>query len=114
MAYRVLSPSAFSSASRPSDTGRVYPARPGRMLQVTADEVRELLRGVIDPELGSDIVDLGMVRRIEVSDDGVVNLEVALTTAGCPLQHQIDRDVTAKIASAPDVTDLVVEWSEMT
>ena len=70
---------------------------------MTGDDVRELLRGVVDPELGSDIVDLGMVRSATVSEDGIVALEIALTTAGCPLQHQIDRDVTAKVGSAPGV-----------
>jgi len=81
---------------------------------MTGDDVRELLRGVVDPELGSDIVDLGMVRSAEVSPDGVVTLEIALTTAGCPLQHQIDRDVTAKIGSAPGVRDVEITWAEMT
>ena len=81
---------------------------------MTADEVLELLRGVVDPELGSDIVDLGMVRSASVDNDGVVTVEIALTTAGCPLKHQIDRDVTAKLADAPGVRDLAITWSEMT
>jgi len=54
------------------------------------------------------------VRSAEVSPDGVVTLEIALTTAGCPLQHQIDRDVTAKIGSAPGVRDVEITWAEMT
>jgi ATP-binding protein involved in chromosome partitioning len=83
-------------------------------LVVTGDDVLALLRGVIDPELGSDIVDLGMVRSAAVSDDGVVTIEIALTTAGCPLKHQIDRDVTAKVGGSPGVRDVAITWSEMT
>jgi ATP-binding protein involved in chromosome partitioning len=73
-----------------------------------------VLRGVIDPELGSDIVDLGMARRAEVSDDGSVNVVVALTTAGCPLRAQIQKDVKTKIAALPGVVDVRIEWTEMT
>jgi ATP-binding protein involved in chromosome partitioning len=81
---------------------------------MTVDEVFELLRGVVDPELGSDIVDLGMVRSAEVSDDGVVSVDIALTTPGCPLKHQIDRDVTARVGAAAGVRDVVITWSTMT
>ena len=63
-----------------------------------------LLRGVIDPELGSDIVDLGMAKGVEVEPDGQVTVTIALTTAGCPLRAQIQRDVEARIASIPGVT----------
>ncbi len=54
------------------------------------------LRSVVDPELGSDIVDLGMVRGISI-DGGVVTVEVALTIAGCPLRKQIQHDVEKSI-----------------
>jgi ATP-binding protein involved in chromosome partitioning len=73
-----------------------------------------LLRAVIDPELGSDIVDLGMVRSVDVDRDGHVTLEIALTTAGCPLKHQIDKDVTTRLATAPGVTAVDIQWAEMT
>ena len=56
-------------------------------------DVLATLRGVVDPELGSDIVDLGMVQEVEVSEDGFVRVKVALTIAGCPLRAQIRDDV---------------------
>ena len=80
---------------------------------MTAEDVIQLLRGVVDPELGSDIVDLGMVRGVTV-DDGHVTIEIALTTIGCPLQAQIKKDVTARIGSASEVTGVTVTWDEMT
>jgi ATP-binding protein involved in chromosome partitioning len=73
-----------------------------------------MLRGVVDPELGSDIVDLGMVQRIDVADDGAVRVQVALTIAGCPLRTQIRQDVEAKVRSLPGVTAVKVDFGEMT
>jgi ATP-binding protein involved in chromosome partitioning len=73
----------------------------------------QLLRGVIDPELGSDIVDLGMAKRAEVGVDGTVTITIALTTAGCPLRAQIQRDVRARIQSMPGVEAVQIEWTEL-
>jgi ATP-binding protein involved in chromosome partitioning len=80
----------------------------------TPDDVLSVLRGVIDPELGSDIVDLGMARGAEVAPDGTVEVTVALTTAGCPLRAQLQHDVVARVESLPGVTDVRLRWTEMT
>jgi ATP-binding protein involved in chromosome partitioning len=80
----------------------------------TPDDVLAALRGVIDPELGSDIVDLGMARSAEVLPDGSVDVTVALTTAGCPLRSQLQHDVVARVRSLPAVTDVRLHWAEMT
>jgi len=55
--------------------------------------VLDALRAVIDPELGDNVVDLGMVTSVSV-DGGTVRVDVALTIAGCPLRTQLERDVT--------------------
>ena len=68
------------------------------------EDVLGLLRGVIDPELGSNIVELGMVKGVVVDDDGRVKVTVALTTAGCPLRAQIQRDVRTRAGSIPGVS----------
>ena len=80
----------------------------------TPDDVIGVLRGVIDPELGSDIVDLGMAKRARVEPDGEVVVTVALTTAGCPLRAQIQRDVRARVGSLPGVRHVTLDWTEMT
>jgi ATP-binding protein involved in chromosome partitioning len=80
----------------------------------TPDDVIGILRGVIDPELGSDIVDLGMARSADVLPDGSVDVTVALTTAGCPLRSQLQHDVVARVGSLPGVTDVRLHWGEMT
>ena len=80
----------------------------------SSDEVMGLLRGVIDPELGSDIVELGMARGVDVAPDGRVTVTVALTTAGCPLRAQIQKDVRARVGGLPGVTSVKLSWTEMT
>ena len=80
----------------------------------TSEDIIGLLRGVIDPELGSDIVTLGMAKGATVSPDGFVRITVALTTAGCPLRAQIQRDVRDRVGSLPGVTKVKIDWTELT
>jgi metal-sulfur cluster biosynthetic enzyme len=47
-------------------------------------EIRHALRGVIDPEIGISVVDVGLIYRIEVSEDGIATIEMTTTTRGCP------------------------------
>lgn len=72
-----------------------------------------VLRGVIDPELGSNIVELGMAKGATVGTDGLVTVNIALTTAGCPLRAQIQRDSKARIESLPGVTSVKIHWTEL-
>jgi len=76
--------------------------------------IMNALRGVVDPELGDNIADLGMVKRIERSVDRVIHITVALTTAGCPLRAQLMRDAKARVASLPDIDIVKVHFGEMT
>lgn len=80
----------------------------------TPEDVLAVLRGVIDPELGSDIVELGMAKGARVEPDGNVVVTIALTTSGCPLRAQIQRDVRARVGSLPGVTYVKLDWTEMT
>ncbi|MBU6328829.1 MAG: P-loop NTPase [Acidobacteria bacterium] len=83
------------------------------MLPSEAD-VLAALRGVIDPELGADIVELGMAQRATIGSDGQVVVTVALTTAGCPLKAQLRREIEARIEGLPGVTGATIDWTEMT
>ena len=78
------------------------------------EQVFALLRGVIDPELGSDIVELGMAKAVTVDSDGLVDVTIALTTSGCPLRAQIQRDVRARVGSLPGVSRVHLTWTELT
>ena len=79
----------------------------------SADEVRNLLRAVIDPELGANIVDLGMATDVAVSTEGVVTIGVKLTIKGCPLRAQIKNDIESRLETHPGVSKVKIEWGEM-
>jgi ATP-binding protein involved in chromosome partitioning len=63
----------------------------------------ERLRGVIDPELGADIVALGMVTGASVDRTGTARVEIALTTVACPLRGRLERDVRSALAGIEGV-----------
>ncbi len=79
----------------------------------TESEVMGLLRGVIDPELGLDIVELGMAKGARIDDDGTAHVKIALTTSGCPLRAQIQRDVIVRVAGLPGITKVKIDWAEL-
>ncbi|MFZ4515586.1 MAG: Mrp/NBP35 family ATP-binding protein [Acidimicrobiia bacterium] len=81
--------------------------------RLTEASVRGILRGVLDPELHVNIVDLGMVRDVVIDPDGAVNIGIALTTAGCPMRAEIKREVQSKVHGLPGVRDVHVSYSEM-
>jgi ATP-binding protein involved in chromosome partitioning len=81
---------------------------------VDTDAIMNALRGVIDPELGDNVVDLGMVKRLERSADRAMHITVALTTAGCPLRAQLMRDAKARVGSLPGIEVVKIHFGEMT
>ncbi len=64
---------------------------------LTERDVLDALKGVKDPDLGRDLVDLGMIKDIKIADSSV-SLTVNLTTPACPLKAQIERDVRTALA----------------
>ena len=76
-------------------------------------ELLGILKGVIDPELRENIVDLGMVKKAYVNTDGVAHITVALTTAGCPLRSQIKTDVQRKASHLEKVDTVKVTFGEL-
>jgi ATP-binding protein involved in chromosome partitioning len=81
---------------------------------ITSEQaVRGAMLGVIDPELGDNVVDLGMYQGAEVAPSGAVTVRLALTTAACPLRNQLQHDINERVASLPGVTSVEVRTSEM-
>ncbi|MEA3501811.1 MAG: Mrp/NBP35 family ATP-binding protein [Actinomycetota bacterium] len=78
----------------------------------TRDDIEAALRGVIDPELNADIVDLGMVGDITI-DGSEVSIGVALTIAACPMRDQIESDVVRKVKAIPGIEAVSVNVTAM-
>ena len=76
----------------------------------TTEQVTEKLRAVIDPELRKNIVELGMVRAIDIADDGRVGVIVSLTTPGCPIRSHFVDAVSKNVAEIEGVTAVAVEF----
>ncbi len=74
----------------------------------TADQVREVLRGVLDPEYPVSLVDLGLVRGVEVAG-GVVRVKLTFTSLGCPCVDLIQEDVRRAVQRLEGVEQVVVE-----
>jgi ATP-binding protein involved in chromosome partitioning len=80
---------------------------------LTEAAVRDALRGVVDPELGDNIVDLGMVDDVKIGPGGEVVVRVALTTPSCPLRGQIKAEVMARAGALTGVSAVDVVTSSM-
>ena len=83
-------------------------------MPATADQVLDALRPVQDPELHRSIVDLGMVRSIEVHDGGSASILVALTIAGCPLRAEIQRRVSDAVTVLDGIDRVDLDFTVMT
>ncbi|MFI8179029.1 Mrp/NBP35 family ATP-binding protein [Actinacidiphila glaucinigra] len=77
------------------------------------DAVRAALATVNDPEIHKPITDLGMVKSVDIADDGAVRVGVYLTVSGCPLRDTITNLVTTAVAKVPGVTGVSVELDVM-
>src|SRR3954462_3788870 len=74
------------------------------MEPMTKDAILKALEAVIDPELHRNIVELDMVRSIEIRDGGVVDVMVSLTTPGCPIRSHFQTGVTSAVRGLEGVT----------
>jgi ATP-binding protein involved in chromosome partitioning len=79
-------------------------------MSLTQDQVRDALRAVIDPELRRDIVELEMVRSIDVHPNGVVDVMVSLTTPGCPIRSHFENGVTQAVRELDGVTGVNIAF----
>ncbi|HKS49919.1 MAG TPA: metal-sulfur cluster assembly factor [Amycolatopsis sp.] len=75
------------------------------------EDVEEAMRDVVDPELGINVVDLGLVYDIRVEPDNTATLDMTLTSAACPLTDVIeDQTASVLVGSAGVVKDFRINW----
>src|SRR5487761_1275424 len=79
----------------------------------TAEQVTSALADVKDPEIGRPITELGMVKSVSVGADGLVDVGVYLTVAGCPMRDTITSRVTDAVAALPGVSGVRVDLDVM-
>jgi metal-sulfur cluster biosynthetic enzyme len=78
------------------------------MISITEEIVFETLRQVIDPELGCNIVDLGLVYSVRI-DGSIIVVVMTLTTPGCPMHESISQGVQTALLSLEGVADVDVQ-----
>jgi metal-sulfur cluster biosynthetic enzyme len=76
------------------------------------DEVEEALRDVVDPELGINVVDLGLIYGLDISADAAVTVDMTLTSAACPLTDVIEEQAHTALLGGPTpiATDVKINW----
>ena len=77
---------------------------------VDQDDIREAMKQVDDPELGINVVDLGLLYAVSMDEGGAVTLDMTLTSMGCPLTDQIIADVRKYVEPLDGVTSVDVNW----
>jgi len=88
------------------------PAAPARGGDASIDDLEEAMRDVVDPELGINVVDLGLVYGIQ-AEAGVATIDMTLTSAACPLTDVIEEQARAALVGAPGqglVDDIKINW----
>ncbi|MET3426013.1 metal-sulfur cluster biosynthetic enzyme [Actinoplanes tereljensis] len=81
--------------------------------KASLDDVEEAMKDVVDPELGINVVDLGLVYGTFVDDDNIVTIDMTLTSAACPLTDVIEEQTRAALTTGPGgglVQDFRINW----
>lgn len=73
------------------------------------ENIMGALENVIDPELGIDIVNLGLIYGVAIDDEGFCTVTMTLTSMGCPLAGHIEADIRRALADIPEIKELKVE-----
>ena len=78
--------------------------------KIAEDEVLEAMRDVVDPELGINVVDLGLVYGVNIGDDNLVTLDMTLTSAACPLTDVIEDQTNSVLEGMAEKVTINWVW----
>jgi FeS assembly SUF system protein len=95
----------MSEALKTNETEGAAKAVDGERL---SDEIVKALKTVYDPEIPADIYELGLVYRIDIADEGVVEIDMTLTAPGCPVAGEMPIWVKNAVSAVPGVSDVKV------
>jgi FeS assembly SUF system protein len=101
-------PTATAEAAAATSANTTSALPEGELARLT-DEVIAALKTVYDPEIPSDIYELGLVYRIDIADDRKVTVEMTLTTPNCPSAQELPTMVENAVASVPGVGEVKVD-----
>ena len=108
---RPVTPRGRSRRRDDRGTGRRRPA--GGVSKAVIADVEEAMKDVVDPELGINVVDLGLVYGVHVDDENVATLDMTLTSAACPLTDVIEDQTRQALTTGPGgglVNDFRINW----
>ena len=78
--------------------------------KIAEDEVLEAMHDVVDPELGINVVDLGLVYGVNIGDDNIVTLDMTLTSAACPLTDVIEDQTSSALEGLAEKVTINWVW----
>ncbi|MGX6977680.1 metal-sulfur cluster assembly factor [Vagococcus elongatus] len=83
-----------------------------KQVEDVKERILACLETVIDPELGIDIVNLGLIYGVELDENGLCTIKMTLTTMGCPLADVITEEIHEALSSIPEIreTDVKLVW----
>jgi FeS assembly SUF system protein len=102
-------PAATPTEAPPVPAAGTPSALPEAELTRLTDEIIAALKTVFDPEIPSDIYELGLIYRIDIADDRAVAIEMTLTTPNCPSAQELPTMVENAVASVPGVGAVKVD-----
>jgi metal-sulfur cluster biosynthetic enzyme len=94
------------NATETTETTELTPAE----LSTEQEDVLEALRDVVDPELGINVVDLGLVYGVDVDAERIATIDMTLTSAACPLTDVIEDQSRTALVGAGLVNELRINW----
>ncbi|HLL67749.1 MAG TPA: metal-sulfur cluster assembly factor [Micromonosporaceae bacterium] len=103
----------LGEAAAPGATTVVAPAAPAGKPKPDLADLEEAMKDVVDPELGINVVDLGLVYGLHVDDDNVATIDMTLTSAACPLTDVIEDQARQALTTGPGgglVDDIRINW----
>ncbi|MGH3735270.1 MAG: metal-sulfur cluster assembly factor [Micromonosporaceae bacterium] len=107
-------PATAPESAAPESEAAEQPVASGDGAQkASLDDVEEALKDVVDPELGINVVDLGLIYGVHVDDENVATIDMTLTSAACPLTDVIEDQARSALCTGPGgglVEDIRINW----